>query len=319
MSVELPPLGGSPLGSSLPLARAPFAPELLALPAPRHLHEALTRSQHLHFGYFETPADSLPQAQDRLITRALRHLPRAALVADVGCGLGGAVNLIAAQGHRVYGLDPCVASIAYARTRTSSPRAQLLVADLAQFATRAKGARFDALFLTEVLVHFPDLAQLFAHCRALLRPGGMVIIHDLARVTRVGPGSHGRGALRMAADAAGFDMLEGRDVSHRVVSTLPRLARGLVDQKEVLGAQLAPARTDFERECLDYLQQLRNLELAFARQEVAYEVHVLRCSTRFSTDSVVMRAPTRSAAAPSSPPRAAGPALARAEHLPRID
>jgi SAM-dependent methyltransferase len=289
------------------------------------MHEVLTRGQHLHFGYFESPTDTLALAQDRLVVRAARHLPRAALVADVGCGLGGSVNLLAAMGHRVYGLDPCAASIAYARTRTNSPRAQLLVADLTQFTARAKGARFDALFLTEVLAHFTDLPQLLGQCRSLLRPGGLVIVHDLARVGRAGPaGVHARGAFRLAADAAGFDPVDGRDLSNRVVPTLPRLTRALGERRTELENTLARSRSDFARECDEYHSELRGLELAFARQELVYESHVLCCSTRMGNDSVVLRVTPRAAnpqagAAGSTAHGTPRTTLARAEHLPRVD
>src|SRR5262249_41003081 len=82
----------SPARAALPREtqlREAQASTLLALPTPRHLHAFLTRTQHLHFGYFEGHADTLAQAQDRLVLRSARLLPRNALVADVGCGLGG--------------------------------------------------------------------------------------------------------------------------------------------------------------------------------------------------------------------------------------
>lgn len=277
-----------------------LTPEFLALPAPRHLLEFLTRSQHLHFGYFEAPGDSLPQAQDRLVQRNLRLLPRSALVADVGCGMGGTVNLLAAQGHRVYGFDPCIQSIAYARTRVQASRVQLLVTDMAQFAARARGARFDALFLVEVLAHFTDVPALFAHCRAVLRPGGLLFVHD---VVRAAPQPHAlgfcsRAALRGAADGNGFDLLESREVSSRTTPTLSRLTRLITERRDELLRVFGRSRPAIARELEDYQTSLRELELAFARQELTYETSVLRCSTRFGTDSVVLRVPSRPALVP---------------------
>jgi cyclopropane fatty-acyl-phospholipid synthase-like methyltransferase len=303
MSLELPPHGGSPLGPTPPNPAGNFAvtPALAALPAPRHLHEYLTRSQHLHLGYFEAPADSLTQAQERLIVRAGRMLTRGSLVADVGCGLGGAVHWLAAQGHRVYGIDPCAASIGYARVRTGSTRAQFLVADLAQFAARARGARFDAMFLTEVLPHFRDLGALFGHCRAILRPGGLVLVHDVVRRLSPEGGAfdfHGRGALRAAADAAGFDALESRDLSQRMSPTLPRLLRALNEREEELTHAFGASRPALAREIQNYRERLRALELGFAREELVYEASVLRCSTRLGSDSVVLRVPLRATPVP---------------------
>ncbi len=304
MSIEFPPLGGSAVGSDaapfLP-ASTPSAPELLALPAPSHLHEYLTRSLHLHFGYFEGPADSLAQAQDRLILRSARVLTRNSLVADVGCGLGGTVNLLATQGHRVFGLDPCARSIAYARARVISPRAQFLACDLAQFATRARGARFDGLFLTEVLPNFSDLGALFAHCRALLRPGGLVLVHDVVRAPgrpADEDGFHPRGALRSAADAVGFDLVESREISNRTSPTLTRLARLLAERRDELLNVFGPVRPTILHEIAQYQAHLRALEHGFAQEELFLEASVLRCSARMASDSVVLRPHSRPAAVP---------------------
>lgn len=307
MSIEFPPLGGSTLGSVEPAflpAHAPISLELGALPAPAHLHEYLTRSLHLHLGYFEAFSDSLAQAQDRLIQRSARFLSRNSLVADVGCGLGGTVNVLATLGHRVFGLDPCARSIAYARTKVVSPRARFLACGLAQFAARARGARLDALFLTEALPHFPDLGALFAHCRAILRPGGLVMVHDIARHSASkGPdGFHARGALRSAADAAGFDLVENREISNRTSPTLPRLARLLTERRDELLGVFGPARPTVLNEIAQYQARLRELEHGFAQEELFFEASVLRCSARMGSDSVVLRAQPRPAALPLQAP-----------------
>ena len=307
MSIEFPPLGGSTLGPAEPAllhARTAVSPELSALPAPAHLHEYLTRSLHLHLGFFEASSDSLALAQDRLILRSARLLTRNSLVADVGCGLGGAVNLLATHGHRVFGLDPCARSIAYARTRIVSPRAQLLACGLAQFAARARGARFDALFLTESLPHFPDLGALFAHCRAILRSGGLVLVNDMARhPTRpAGPeGFHPRGALRTAAEAAGFDLVENREISNRTSPTLSRLGRLLAERRDELLSAFGPARPTVLHEIAQYQARLRALEHGFAQEELFFETTALRCSARMGSDSVVLRTHPRPEALPGRP------------------
>ncbi|HEX6881744.1 MAG TPA: class I SAM-dependent methyltransferase [Planctomycetota bacterium] len=311
MNLDLPPSGGASAGTSeSSAARALHSQGLGSLPAPRHLFEFLTRSRHLHMGFFEGPADTLAMAQDRLVTRAARRLGRGSLVADVGCGLGGSVQLLASQGHRVYGLDPCAASIGYARTHAAAPRAQFLVADLAQFATRARGARFDALFLTEVLPHFRDLGAVFAHCRSVLRPGGLVLVHDVARLdapAEAYPGLHARGAVMVAADAAGFDQVEGRDVTARVSPTLPRLLRALAEQRAEIQATFGATRPAIARELEEFEQRLRALELGFARQDLAYEASLLRCSTRLGTDSVVLRRSTTGVPEPAPVQRPIAP------------
>jgi SAM-dependent methyltransferase len=299
MSIEFPPRGGATLGSLEPAflpVQAPLSAELAALPAPAHLHEYLTRSLHRHLGFFENFSDSIAQAQDRLILRSARYLSRNSLVADVGCGLGGTVNLLATLGHRVFGLDPCAHSIAYARKRVVSPRAQLLACGLAQFAGRARGARFDAVFLTEVLPNFPDLGAVLAHCRAILRPGGLLIVHDIVRHPAAPPGSerfHARGALRSAADAACYDLVENREISNRTSSTLPRLARLLTERRDELLSVYRPARPTVLNEIAQYQARLRELEHGFAQEELFFETSILRCSARMNSDSVVLRVQPR--------------------------
>ncbi len=285
-------------GPPLPGPTAPTT-ALLALPAPRHLHEFLARSQHLHLGFFESQTDSLAQTQDRLVLRSARLLPRNANVVDVGCGLGGTVQLLAAQGHRVVGLDPCAPSLAYARARATSQNAQFFPGDLAAFVARARGARFDALFLTEVLAQFTDLPAAFAQCRALLRPGGLALVHEIVREagSNASPERfHPRGAMRAAADAAGFDLVEIRDATNRTAPTLSRLLRALGERREELLAFFAPTRPEITRELETFESGLRALELSFSRQQLFYETCVLRCSARFGSDSAVLRA--RPAAVP---------------------
>lgn len=273
---------------------------LQALPAPKHLHEYLTRSKHQHFGYFESATDTLAAAQDRLVLRSARLLPRQAMVADVGCGLGGTVSLLAALGHRVYGFDSCPASIAYARTQFATSGAQFFACDLTEFAKRARGARFDALFLVEVLPNFRDLGAVFAHCRSLLRPGGLLLVHDVvcARSTPQAGEFHPRGALRAAGDSVGFDLLESREVSHRTTPTLSRLTRLLAERRDELLRVFAPTRPEIEQELEAYETRLHTLELGFTRQELFFETSFLRCSTRMTHDSVVLRRGPQTAQVP---------------------
>jgi SAM-dependent methyltransferase len=276
------------------VAEHAFPAELLALPAPQHLLEYVTRSLHLHLGYFESTSFSIAQAQEQLILRSVRLLTRQSLVADAGCGLGGTAQILAGQGHRVYAFDPCARSITYARSRVRSPRVQFLACDLEEFSRRARGARLDALFLTEVLQHFTDLPAVLMRCRAVLRPGGLVIVHDIVRHPgreAHADGFHPRGALATSAAGAGFDLREMREIGCRTSPTLSRLLRALAERRDEIVRAFAPVRPAIESELEDCQVRLRALEHAFARQELFFETSVLRCSSRLGNDSVVLRAP----------------------------
>lgn len=276
--------------------------ELHALPAPRHIHEYLTRSQHLHLGFFERPDEFLPAALDRLVLRDSRLLPRNSLVADVGCGLGGTTQLLASQGHRVFGLDPCQRSIDFARKYAASPRAQFLACGLEAFAKRARGARFDAIVLIEVLSSLTDPSAVLASCRAVLRPGGLMLVHDVVR-SRSAPEAEGahleQGALRNAADACGFDFVESRDLTNRTSPTLSRLGRLLVERRQDLLRVFAHSHPTIQAEIEAYQNQIRALEFGFARQELTFEASVLRCSSRLASDSVVLRPRARPTPTPA--------------------
>jgi SAM-dependent methyltransferase len=278
--------------ASAPSALEPSAP----VPFARRLREALTRTQHPHLGYFESAKDGLVEALDKQVTRCARLLSRDSLVAVVECGLGGAVHQLAALGHRAVGLDRDAASIALARARATSPRARFLACAIAEFAERARGARLDALLLNEVLAEHADLRDVLMQARALLRPGGLVFVNEIVRhptVLPTNPGRHALGAVRAAADACGFDLVEARDLSNRTAPTLPRLLRLLAERRADL-AKTIGATSEGAAELSRIEQRLRADELAFTRQELFYESTVLRLGARFAHDSVVLRTSTSS-------------------------
>jgi len=275
-----------------PVAGAPSAPlTAVGVPLARRLREALTRTQHPHLGYFDSPEDGLAKALDQLVERSARLLARDSLVLVAECGLGGAVHQLATLGHRAVGIDRDAATIAVARARASSPRARFLTSSLEDFAERARGARVDALVLNEVLEAHVDLRALLVQARALLRPGGLVLVNEVVRHPTLGPAQparHALGALRAASDACGFDLVEARDLSNRMAPTLSRLLRLLAERRVDLARTLG-ATPEGAAELQRTEQRLRADELAFTRQELFYESTVLRLGARFAHDSVVLR------------------------------
>ena len=261
------------------------------VPFARRLRELLTRTQHPHLGYFESANDSLAQALDQQVLRCTRQLTRDSLVLVVQCGLGGAVHQLASLGHRAVGIDRDAASVNLARARATSPRARFLTSSLEDFAERARGARVDALCLFEALAGVPDLRATLVQARALLRPGGLVLINEVVRHPTILPtpaARHALGAVRAAADASGFDLVEGRDLSSRTAPTLSRLVRQLTERRAEL-ARLLAATPEGAAQLEAEERRLRADELAFTRQELFYEGTILRLGARFAHDSVVLR------------------------------
>ena len=94
-------------------------------------------------------------------------------VVDVGCGSGWLSQLCAERGAWVVAADIAPAGVAAARRRYPSI-GRYTVADVYHLPLRP--GRFDVAVLSEVIEHLEDLDAALAQVRALLRPGGRVLI-----------------------------------------------------------------------------------------------------------------------------------------------
>lgn len=114
----------------------------------------------------------------------LRSLPAgAARVLDVGCGRGDLVAALAARvgpGGRVEGIDPDQQMAYVTATRSAEdPRVQVWRRGLAEHATRKDlEGHYDAITLVASLHHM-DLGPALQQARALLRPGGRLLVVTL--------------------------------------------------------------------------------------------------------------------------------------------
>ncbi|MCQ9133647.1 MULTISPECIES: class I SAM-dependent methyltransferase [Streptomyces] len=93
---------------------------------------------------------------------------------DLGCGTGSLSLLAAEQGHRVTGVDLSPAMVGLARAKLAGRDAAFLVGDAA--APPVGEERFDVLLVRHVLWTLPDPARVLRHWRALLRPGGRLVL-----------------------------------------------------------------------------------------------------------------------------------------------
>lgn len=110
----------------------------------------------------------------------LRRVPRgAARVLDVGCGTGGLVRALAARGAAAHGVDADPPTVATARALSAGlPGATFAVADALRVDPRPPGADrpgYDAVTAVAVLHHLP-MAEALSRWRALLRPGGVLVV-----------------------------------------------------------------------------------------------------------------------------------------------
>ncbi|WP_168217056.1 bifunctional 2-polyprenyl-6-hydroxyphenol methylase/3-demethylubiquinol 3-O-methyltransferase UbiG [Cellulomonas sp. Y8] len=115
----------------------------------------------------------------------LRQVPRGpARVLDVGCGTGGLVRSLAARGAAAHGVDADGPTVATARALSAGhPGATFAVADALRLdplildpPPPGAGHRgYDAVTAVAVLHHLP-MAEALTRWRALLRPGGVLVV-----------------------------------------------------------------------------------------------------------------------------------------------
>jgi 2-polyprenyl-3-methyl-5-hydroxy-6-metoxy-1,4-benzoquinol methylase len=93
-----------------------------------------------------------------------------ATLADIGCGDGSFLRIMADRGWQVAGVDFDAAAVAVARGHgldvTIGTAESLLQG----------GRRFDVVTASHVIEHLPDPEAFLSRCRELLRPGGKIVL-----------------------------------------------------------------------------------------------------------------------------------------------
>jgi 2-polyprenyl-6-hydroxyphenyl methylase/3-demethylubiquinone-9 3-methyltransferase len=105
-------------------------------------------------------------------------------IADIGCGGGILSEPLARLGARVNGIDPVEESIAAARIHAQDLGLSISYrAGTAEDLAR-ENCIFDAVIASEVVEHVADVAAFLKTCRALCRPGGLLILSTLNRTAK---------------------------------------------------------------------------------------------------------------------------------------
>jgi SAM-dependent methyltransferase len=95
---------------------------------------------------------------------------------EVGCGMGGFTRRLAGRAAQVTAIDLSPGSVRVARERSAGLAIDYEVADVRAWQPPAQG--FDCVVSIATLHHLPFEATL-ARLAGMLRPGGVLIVHDL--------------------------------------------------------------------------------------------------------------------------------------------
>jgi ArsR family transcriptional regulator len=149
--------------------------------------------------------------------------PQGLTVVDAGCGDGFLTEVLADRFARVIAVDHAPERLAAARARLAGKPVDLRLGEIDSLPLAAASA--DAVFLSLVLHHVPEVAAALKEARRVLRPGGRVVVADLAPHAdeslreRLGDFRLGLDPDRLLADlaAAGFTNVRRLPVRDRFV------------------------------------------------------------------------------------------------------
>ncbi|KAK4224866.1 S-adenosyl-L-methionine-dependent methyltransferase [Podospora fimiseda] len=157
--------------------------------------------EHIHHGYWPTPESKSQEtketAQINLISLLLSisSISDSPLkVLDVGCGIGGTSRYLASElGCTVTGITISTKQVEIARRLSSSSK----VVEEKEFIPHGKGQvrfieldaekmgeyfdgkeKFDVVWISEALSHFPDKKLFFRNAERVLKAGGKVVVAD---------------------------------------------------------------------------------------------------------------------------------------------
>ena len=211
----------------------------------------------LNLGLWDGPGTEAEaeQACRRLVTTLAAQLPAAAVLADVGNGLGTQDPLIAevARPRRLVAVNITQWQLAAGRERLRQAAAAPVAADAVRLPF-ADGS-LDGIISVEAAFHFRSRQAFFAECYRVLRPGGVLSMSDIAvqrwpvrpaellsgltqlRVFGLRPSmAMTAGQIGAAARAAGLARVEVTACGDRVIAPAVRLTHG-----RLAGDTAAPA------------------------------------------------------------------------------
>ena len=105
-------------------------------------------------------------------------------IVDIGCGGGLLAEPMARLGAEVVGADAAEGNIPVAQIHARQSGLEIDYRHTTAEALAAAGEQFDVVLNMEVVEHVPDPLEFLRACRALARPGGMMICSTINRNAR---------------------------------------------------------------------------------------------------------------------------------------
>lgn len=134
-------------------------------------------------GLYESPGDTLAEAQDRKLHFVARRLglKGGERLLDIGCGWGSLVLFMAEEYDcEVVGISPAGRQHEYiaglARKLDVSDRVDVRAGHFEE--TDFGDERFDAITMLGSIVHMPDLSGVYLKARSILRPKGSLYVSE---------------------------------------------------------------------------------------------------------------------------------------------
>jgi ubiquinone/menaquinone biosynthesis C-methylase UbiE/DNA-binding transcriptional ArsR family regulator len=151
----------------------------------RRLATVLAERSETSQRFFASAAGEWDRLREELFGRdvsfhaLLGLLPETWIVGDLGCGTGGTVVLLARSVRQVIGVDASEEMLAAARRR-SSALTNVVLRPGSLEALPIESASLDAATMMLVLHHLPAPGLALAEAARVLRPGGRLLIVDMA-------------------------------------------------------------------------------------------------------------------------------------------
>ena len=197
--------------------------------------------RYLHYGLFDSPDDSIAEAQERSTELLLERLPPPpARVLEAGIGLGTTLARLTTSGYDAIGITPDEKQIALVRDRYGDR----LVVECAAFETFGPRESYDCVVFQESAQYIESNA-LFVRASALT---DYVLVADEFALQPVDePGAlHSRARFLAAATEHGFKVTEEIDLSKRAAPTVEYFMKRLPSYRDELVSALGVSRQQID-------------------------------------------------------------------------